>query len=99
MIDLHSLSLSLYLSLSEGSIGDLDGGEENPPDDVSLSGEEGGVSDQDDSAECDGSSPSFAPLYNEGKIHITTLSKFTIIIIVKKKLILTDSSVVPLQLY
>ncbi|XP_066541450.1 zinc finger protein ZFPM1 isoform X2 [Hoplias malabaricus] len=47
------------------SIGDLDGGEENPPDDVSLSGEEGGASDQDDSAECDGSSPSFAPLYNE----------------------------------
>uniref|UniRef100_A0A8B9KXX2 Zinc finger protein, FOG family member 1 n=2 Tax=Astyanax mexicanus TaxID=7994 RepID=A0A8B9KXX2_ASTMX len=47
------------------SIGDLDGGEENLPDDVSLSGEEGGTSDQDDSAECDGSSPSFAPLYNE----------------------------------
>ncbi|KAL6479035.1 hypothetical protein MHYP_G00124680 [Metynnis hypsauchen] len=50
------------------SIGDLDGGEENPPDDVSLSGEEGGTSDQDDSAECDGSSPSFAPLYNEEPI-------------------------------
>ncbi|KAK2848028.1 hypothetical protein Q7C36_009710 [Tachysurus vachellii] len=46
-------------------IGDLDGGEDNPPDDVSLSGEEAGASDQDDSAECDGSSSSFAPLYNE----------------------------------
>ncbi|GAA6101747.1 zinc finger protein ZFPM1 isoform X1 [Tachysurus ichikawai] len=48
-----------------GPIGDLDGGEDNPPDDVSLSGEEAGASDQDDSAECDGSSSSFAPLYNE----------------------------------
>ncbi|XP_030646655.1 zinc finger protein ZFPM1 [Chanos chanos] len=48
------------------SIGDLDGGEDNPPDDVSLSGEEGGASDQEDSAEGDGSSPtSFLPLYNE----------------------------------
>lgn len=54
------------LSLFVGSIGDLDGGEDNPPDDVSLSGEEAGASDQDDSAECDESSPSFAPLYNEG---------------------------------
>ncbi|XP_047008862.1 zinc finger protein ZFPM1 isoform X2 [Ictalurus punctatus] len=49
----------------QSSIGDLDGGEDNPPDDVSLSGEEAGASDQDDSAECDESSPSFAPLYNE----------------------------------
>lgn len=53
--------------LCVGSIGDLDGGEDNLPDDVSLSGEEAGASDQDDSAECDESSPSFAPLYNEGK--------------------------------
>lgn len=58
---------SFSISLSVGSIGDLDGGEDNPPDDVSLSGEEAGASDQDDSAECDESSPSFAPLYNEGK--------------------------------
>ncbi|XP_077049498.1 zinc finger protein ZFPM1 isoform X3 [Siphateles boraxobius] len=47
------------------SIGDLNGGED-PTDDVSMSGEEGGASDQEDSAECDGSSPpSFTPLYNE----------------------------------
>ncbi|XP_042600113.1 zinc finger protein ZFPM1-like [Cyprinus carpio] len=47
------------------SIGDLNGGED-PSDDVSVSGEEGGASDQEDSAECDGSSPpSFTPLYNE----------------------------------
>lgn len=47
------------------SIGDLNGGED-PSDDVSMSGEEGGASDQEDSAECDGSSPhSFTPLYNE----------------------------------
>lgn len=33
-----------------------------------MSGEEGGASDQEDSAECDGSSPpSFTPLYNEGE--------------------------------
>lgn len=63
MCCVHSFSISL----SEGSIGDLDAGEDNPPDDVSLSGEEAGASDQDDSAECDESSPSFAPLYNEGK--------------------------------
>ncbi|XP_056138051.1 zinc finger protein ZFPM1 [Lampris incognitus] len=49
-----------------GSIGDLDGGEENTADDISLSGEEGGASDPDDSAECDSSSPLlFTPLYNE----------------------------------
>lgn len=53
--------------LSVGSLGDLDGGEDNPPDDVSHSEDEAGASDQDDSAECDESSPSFAPLYNEGK--------------------------------
>lgn len=47
------------------SIGDLNG-VEDPSDDVSMSGEEGGASDQEDSAECDGSSPSsFPPLYNE----------------------------------
>ncbi|XP_059421076.1 zinc finger protein ZFPM1-like [Carassius carassius] len=47
------------------SIGDLNG-DEDPSDDVSMSGEEGGASDQEDSAECDGSSPpSFTPLYNE----------------------------------
>ncbi|TSK38528.1 Zinc finger protein ZFPM1 [Bagarius yarrelli] len=39
--------------------------EDNPPDDVSLSEEEAGASDLEDSAECDESSPSFAPLYNE----------------------------------
>lgn len=58
---------SFSFPLSVGSIGDLDGGEDNLPDDVSLSGEEAGASDQDDSTECDESSPSFAPLYNEGK--------------------------------
>ncbi|KAG5273647.1 hypothetical protein AALO_G00153890 [Alosa alosa] len=48
------------------SIGDLDTGEENPPDDVSLSGEEGGASDQEDSAELDGCSPpSLTPLCSE----------------------------------
>ncbi|KAM3870323.1 zinc finger protein ZFPM1 [Diretmus argenteus] len=47
------------------SLGDLDGGEENTPDNLSLSGEEGGASDPDDSAEGDGSSPPpFTPLYN-----------------------------------
>lgn len=58
----------LSLFFSAGSIGDLNGGED-PSDDVSVSGEEGGASDQEDSAECDGSSPpSFTPLYNEGKM-------------------------------
>lgn len=47
------------------SLGELNGSED-PSDDVSMSGEEGGASDQEDSAECDGSSPaSFPPLYNE----------------------------------
>ncbi|XP_056622501.1 zinc finger protein ZFPM1 isoform X2 [Triplophysa dalaica] len=47
------------------SLGDLNGSED-PSDDVSMSGEDGGASDQEDSAECDGSSPSsFPPLYNE----------------------------------
>ncbi|XP_062860244.1 zinc finger protein ZFPM1 [Trichomycterus rosablanca] len=50
---------------SSGSIGELDAGEDIPSDDVSLSGEDAGASDQEDSADCDGSSPSFAPLYNE----------------------------------
>ncbi|XP_029613688.1 zinc finger protein ZFPM1 isoform X1 [Salmo trutta] len=45
------------------SIGDLEGGEDNTPDDVSLSGDEGGASD---SAECDSTStPPYTPLYNE----------------------------------
>lgn len=51
-----------------GSLGDLDGGEENTPDNLSLSGEEGGASDPDDSAEGDSSSPPpYTPLYNEGE--------------------------------
>lgn len=37
-----------------------------------MSGEEGGASDQEDSAECDGSSPhSFTPLYNEGEMMLS----------------------------
>lgn len=64
--DLHVLFLC-PLSISVGSLGDLNGSED-PSDDVSMSGEEGGASDQEDSAECDGSSPpSFPPLYNEGE--------------------------------
>ncbi|XP_012688018.1 zinc finger protein ZFPM1 isoform X2 [Clupea harengus] len=48
------------------SIGDLDTGDENPPDDVSLSGDEGGASDLEDSAELDGCSPpSLTPLCSE----------------------------------
>lgn len=51
-----------------GSLGDLDGSEENTPDNLSLSGEEGGASDPDDSAEGDSSSPPpYTPLYNEGE--------------------------------
>ncbi len=51
-----------------GSLGDLDSGEENTLDNLSLSGEEGGASDPDDSAEGDSSSPPpFTPLYNEGE--------------------------------
>eukprot|EP00064_Thunnus_orientalis_P001789 superscaffoldBa00000123_g1792 len=50
----------------ERSLGDLDGSEENTPDNLSLSGEEGGASDPDDSAEGDSSSPPpYTPLYNE----------------------------------
>ncbi|XP_063052896.1 zinc finger protein ZFPM1 [Engraulis encrasicolus] len=49
------------------SIGDLDTGDENPPDDLSLSGDEGGASDLEDSAELDGCSPpSLTPLATEG---------------------------------
>uniref|UniRef100_A0A8C5CWI2 Zinc finger protein, FOG family member 1 n=1 Tax=Gadus morhua TaxID=8049 RepID=A0A8C5CWI2_GADMO len=60
--------------LSKGSIGDLDGGEETTPGDLSLSGEEGGASDQEDSAGGDGSSPPpFAPLYNEGEDPMKTV--------------------------
>ncbi|XP_062245049.1 zinc finger protein ZFPM1 isoform X1 [Platichthys flesus] len=48
------------------SLGDLDAGEENALDSHSLSGEEGGVSDPDDSLEGDSSSPpAYTPLYNE----------------------------------
>ncbi|KAJ8335533.1 hypothetical protein SKAU_G00388750 [Synaphobranchus kaupii] len=46
-----------------GSLGDLEEGEDNLPDDLSLSGDEGGASE--DSAECDDSSPAFLPPYNE----------------------------------
>lgn len=50
-----------------GSPGDLDSGEENTADNMSLSGEEGGASDLEDSAEGDSSSPpSFTPVYSEG---------------------------------
>ncbi|XP_014885995.1 zinc finger protein ZFPM1 isoform X1 [Poecilia latipinna] len=48
------------------SHGDLDGGEENTADTPSLSGEEGGASDPEDSAEGDSCSPpSYTALYNE----------------------------------
>lgn len=51
-----------------GSLGDLDGGEENTPDNLGLSGEEGGASDLEDSAEGDSSSPlPYTPVYNEGE--------------------------------
>lgn len=50
--------------LSAGSPGDLDGPEDNAVDSLSLSGEEGGVSDPEDSADGDASSrPSSTPLY------------------------------------
>lgn len=56
----ESLTVSLLLT---GSLGELDGGEENALDNLSLSGEEGGASDP----EGDGSSPPpFTTLYNEG---------------------------------
>uniref|UniRef100_A0A3B3RI44 Zinc finger protein, FOG family member 1 n=1 Tax=Paramormyrops kingsleyae TaxID=1676925 RepID=A0A3B3RI44_9TELE len=45
------------------SMGDLEEGEDNPPDDLSSSGDEGGASDPDDLAECGESSPAFASLY------------------------------------
>lgn len=49
------------------SLGDLVGEEENTPDNLSLSGEEGGASDPDDSAEGDASStPAYTSLYNDG---------------------------------
>ncbi|XP_029992386.1 zinc finger protein ZFPM1 [Sphaeramia orbicularis] len=48
------------------SLGELDSGEENTADNLSLSGEEGGASDPEDSAEGDSSSPTaYTPLYNE----------------------------------
>ncbi|XP_028441409.1 zinc finger protein ZFPM1 [Perca flavescens] len=46
------------------SLGDLGGDEENTPDNLSVSGEEGGASDPDDSAEGDSSSPP-PYIYNE----------------------------------
>ncbi|KAK1887994.1 Protein SlyX, partial [Dissostichus eleginoides] len=52
--------------LNCGSLGDLSGEEENTADHLSLSGEEGGASDPDDSAEGDSSSPPPYPaLYNQ----------------------------------
>uniref|UniRef100_A0A3P9L316 Zinc finger protein, FOG family member 1 n=1 Tax=Oryzias latipes TaxID=8090 RepID=A0A3P9L316_ORYLA len=59
----------LYFALSSaGSLGDLDGGEENTADTMSLSGEEGGVSDPEDSAEGDSSTPPpYTPLCSEGE--------------------------------
>ncbi|KAL4657096.1 zinc finger protein ZFPM1 [Arapaima gigas] len=47
------------------SMGDLEEGEDNPPDDLSQSGDEGAASDPDDSSGCDGSSPALAALYSE----------------------------------
>lgn len=50
--------------LSAGSPGDLDGAEDNAVDSLSLSGEDAGVSDPEDSADGDASSrPSSTPLY------------------------------------
>uniref|UniRef100_A0A3P9HCM9 Zinc finger protein, FOG family member 1 n=1 Tax=Oryzias latipes TaxID=8090 RepID=A0A3P9HCM9_ORYLA len=52
----------------KSSLGDLDGGEENTADTMSLSGEEGGASDPEDSAEGDSSTPPpYTPLYSEGE--------------------------------
>ncbi|KAJ8271943.1 hypothetical protein COCON_G00108020, partial [Conger conger] len=47
------------------SLGDLEEGEDNLPDDLSLSGDEGGASDQEDSAECEDSSPTRLPPFSE----------------------------------
>ncbi|KAM9854191.1 zinc finger protein ZFPM1 [Aulostomus maculatus] len=48
------------------SLGDLDCNEDSTADNLSLSGEEAGASDQDDSAEGDSCSPApYTPLYNE----------------------------------
>ncbi|XP_033897031.3 zinc finger protein ZFPM1-like isoform X1 [Acipenser ruthenus] len=47
------------------SIGDLEEGDDNLSDEHSLSEEGGGASDQEDSAECDSSSPASAPLTSE----------------------------------
>ncbi len=59
-----------------GSLGDLDGGEENTLDNLGLSGEEGGASDPDDSAEGDSSSPPpYTPVYNEGEKRKTARCK------------------------
>uniref|UniRef100_A0A3B3YX70 Zinc finger protein, FOG family member 1 n=1 Tax=Poecilia mexicana TaxID=48701 RepID=A0A3B3YX70_9TELE len=54
------------------SHGDLDGGEENTADTPSLSGEEGGASDPEDSAEGDSCSPpSYTALYNEDELQLS----------------------------
>lgn len=64
-VDLTDISTTLSPA---GSLGDLDGGDENTPDNLSLSGEDGGASDPDDSAEGDSSSPlPYTPLYDEGE--------------------------------
>ncbi|MBN3272192.1 FOG1 protein, partial [Polyodon spathula] len=49
----------------KGSIGDLEEGEDNLPDEHSLSEEGGGASEQEDSAEYDDSSPASVPLGSE----------------------------------
>ncbi|KAK6320292.1 hypothetical protein J4Q44_G00093990 [Coregonus suidteri] len=57
---------NLVKTFRKRSIGNLEGDEDNTPDDVSLSGDEGGASDPEDSTECDSSSPPpYTPLYNE----------------------------------
>ncbi|XP_039619455.1 zinc finger protein ZFPM1 isoform X1 [Polypterus senegalus] len=53
------------------SLGPLEEGEDSLLDEHSFSEEEGGTSDQEGSLECDSSSPSFAPLNNEGISDIT----------------------------
>lgn len=64
---MNTMNYKLFFFCAAGSLGDLDGGEENTADNLSLSGEDGGASDPDDSAEGDSSSPPpYMPLYNEG---------------------------------
>ncbi|CDQ64528.1 unnamed protein product [Oncorhynchus mykiss] len=62
----HDRLKKKWTKAQRGSTGDLEGDEDNTPDDVSLSGDEGGASDPEDSAECDSSSPPpYTPLYIE----------------------------------